>query len=68
MSLQSARVRKFIGLIGLILFLVIYIGAVAKLAAYVPDHGPLQLLFYVLFGICWGVPVLPLISWMNRGK
>ena len=68
MNLDNARVRKFIGMIGLIAFLVFYVGAVAKLSAYVPDHGALQLLFYALFGICWGFPVFPLISWMNRGK
>lgn len=68
MNLQSARTRKFIGMIGLIAFLVFYIGAVAKLSAYVPDNLVWQTLFYTLFGICWGFPVFPLISWMNRGK
>jgi hypothetical protein len=31
-------------------------------------HGPLQLAFYALAGICWGIPLFPLISWMNRGR
>jgi hypothetical protein len=47
---------------------VAYVGAVVRLAAFVPDHGPLQFLYYAACGLCWGLPVFPLISWMNRGK
>ena len=39
-----------------------------RLSAYVPDHGPWQALFYIVAGVSWGIPILPLISWMNRGK
>ena len=63
---MNPRMRKLIGLVGILLFLLLYIGAVARLAAYVPDHGPWQFAYYALAGISWGVPILPLISWMNR--
>jgi hypothetical protein len=65
---MSARVRKLIGLFGILGFLLLYVGLVAKAAAYVPEHGPWQLIFYVVAGVCWGLPILPLISWMNRGR
>jgi len=65
---MNARARKLIGLFGILAFLLLYIGLVARLAVYVPDHGPLQFAFYALAGVCWGVPILPLISWMNRGR
>jgi hypothetical protein len=65
---MNPRLRKLVGLVGLLAFLLLYIGVVARLAAYVPDHGPLQLAFYACAGICWGVPILPLISWMSRGR
>ena len=65
---MNARVRKLIGLVGILAFLLLYIGLVAKAAAHVPEHGPWQFAFYALAGICWGVPILPLISWMNRGR
>ena len=65
---MNARARKLIGLFGILAFLLLYIGLVARMAAYVPDHGPLQFAFYALAGVCWGVPILPLISWMNRGR
>ena len=63
---MTPRVRKLIGLCGILAFVVLYMGAVVALAKYVPGHGPLQSAFYALAGICWGIPILPLISWMNR--
>jgi hypothetical protein len=65
---MNMRLRKLIGLAGILAFILLYMGLVVRLANYVPDHGPLQFVFYALAGICWGVPILPLISWMNRGR
>jgi hypothetical protein len=65
---MNPRLRKLIGLFGVLAFIVLYMGLVARLSSYVPDHGPLQVVFYALAGICWGIPILPLISWMNRGR
>jgi hypothetical protein len=64
---MTPRVRKLIGLVGILVFLVLYMGLVVRLAPRVPAHGPLQAVFYALAGICWGIPILPLISWMNGG-
>jgi hypothetical protein len=63
---MNPRVRKLIGLFAILGFLLLYMGAIARLAAYVPAHGPWQFIYFALAGICWGLPVLPLISWMNR--
>jgi hypothetical protein len=65
---MNPRLRKLIGLFGVLAFIVLYMGLVVRLSNYVPDHGPLQVVFYALAGICWGIPILPLISWMNRGR
>ena len=65
---MTPRVRKLIGLVGILAYVLFYIGAVASLAKYIPDHGPLQFAFYALAGICWGIPILPLISWINRER
>ena len=65
---MAPRVRKLIGLFAILAFLVLYVGLVARIAAYVPAGGVWQGLFFVLAGISWGVPILPLISWMNRGR
>ena len=65
---MSMRLRKLVGLVGILTFILLYMGVVVRLSNYVPDHGPLQFAFYALAGVCWGVPILPLISWMNRGR
>lgn len=65
---MSMRLRKLVGLFGILAFILFYLGAAVRLSAYVPDHGPWQFGFYALVGVCWGIPVLPLISWMNRGR
>ena len=65
---MNPRVRKLIGLVGILAFLLFYVGLVARLSAFVPAQGPLQFAFYALAGVCWGIPILPLISWMNRGR
>jgi len=65
---MSARLRKFIGLFGILGFLAAYVAAVSLIADYVPKHWAAQLVFYVIAGVGWGVPILPLISWMNRGR
>jgi hypothetical protein len=65
---MSMRLRKLVGLFGILAFILFYLGLVIRLSAYVPTHGPLQFAFYALAGVCWGIPILPLISWMNRGR
>lgn len=65
---MSPRLRKLIGLFGLLAFLLVYVDLVIRAAAWVPDHGPWQFVFFLLAGVLWGVPILPLISWMNRGR
>jgi hypothetical protein len=68
MDLSSARVRKLIGLFGILIFLVLYAALVATVGDHVPKHWAAQLGFYLVAGTAWGVPILPLISWMNRGR
>ncbi|HEY3949033.1 DUF2842 domain-containing protein [Phenylobacterium sp.] len=61
------RLRKLIGLFGILGFLVFYVGLVVRGARFVPEHGPWQFAYFAVAGVLWGVPILPLISWMNRG-
>jgi hypothetical protein len=68
MDLSSGRVRKLIGLFGMLAFLVAYAALAATIGDHVPKHWAAQLVFYLVVGTAWGVPILPLISWMNRGR
>jgi hypothetical protein len=65
---MNERIRKLIGLLGIMAFLAAYVTAVTLVADHIPDHWLAKLAFYVIAGLGWGVPILPLISWMNTGR
>ncbi|MDB5424087.1 MAG: hypothetical protein JWQ29_1503 [Phenylobacterium sp.] len=65
---MSERIRKLIGLVGILAFLAAYIVAMTLISDHIPDHWAARLVFYVVAGLSWGVPILPLISWMNTGR
>jgi hypothetical protein len=65
---MNERIRKLIGLVGIMAFLAGYITAVTLIADHIPDHWAPRLAFYVVAGLGWGVPILPLIAWMNTGR
>jgi hypothetical protein len=65
---MTARVRKLIGGAGIILFLIFYVGAAVQIAAVLPANAAVKLGYFAIVGIGWGVPVIPLITWMNRGR
>ena len=61
------RLRKLLGSAGVVGFLLAYIAAVVVLADRVPPRPWLQTLFFTVAGVLWGVPLIPLIRWMNGG-
>jgi hypothetical protein len=65
---MSARVRKAIGSLGILLFVGFYAWLVTTVGDHVPKAWWAQLPFYLIAGTAWGLPVIPLIVWMNRGR
>ena len=63
---MSPRSRKFIGMVTILVFLLVYITVVASLGDEIPKHWAAQLAYYGFFGTFWGVPLFPLIRWMNK--
>lgn len=65
---MSRSVRKFIGTIVMVVFVLVYILAVLAIAprvlASTPGHW--QWLFYIIAGLAWIVPLMPLIKWMEQ--
>ena len=62
------RIKKLIGTIIIPIWLILFIGIVAVLAEILlPNlNGFMVFLFYLIAGLIWVVPVLPIISWMQR--
>ena len=65
---MSARLRKAIGGLAMLVFLAAYIWAMSTLGQMVPDMWAAKLAFYLVAGTAWGLPLIPLIAWMNRGR
>ena len=63
---MNPRLRKLVGLILILAFMVLYIGAAAWFGERLPRHWLAQLLYYVVVGTAWGVPLVPLVRWMQR--
>ena len=68
MRTLNKRIRKFIGTIIIPLWLIFFIATISFLAELIiPGLNQVYLfLFYLISGIIWIVPVLPLISWMQK--
>ncbi len=62
------RLRKFVGAVAL-LVLVIAWALVAMAIAQFPsirDNGFLSVAYYVVAGLGWVLPAMPIVSWMSR--
>jgi len=62
------RLRKLIGAIALLALITVWAllaMAVAQFPA-IKDNGVLEVLYYVVAGLGWVLPAMPLISWMLR--
>jgi hypothetical protein len=62
------RTRKFLGAIALLVLVVVWslMGMTVAQAPWLADSGLLQAIFYVVAGIGWVLPAMPIISWMAR--
>ncbi|GGC55070.1 DUF2842 domain-containing protein [Chelatococcus reniformis] len=60
--------RKLIGSIGMIIFVVVYALVVMVVAQGRIQEAPklAQTAFFLVAGLIWIVPLLPLIRWMER--
>jgi hypothetical protein len=67
-SVMTMRTRKFLGTIALLVLVVVW-SLMAMAAAQMPwlaASGLAQAVFYVVAGIGWVLPAMPIISWMAR--
>lgn len=68
---MNPRARKLLGSIAMILFVPIY----ALIAMALADSRPmndapsyLRTILYIVLGLAWVLPMMPLIKWMERPK
>lgn len=62
------RLRKFIGAVALFVLVIVW-ALVAMALAQVPairDNAAASILYYVVAGLGWVLPAMPLVRWMSR--
>ena len=62
------RLRSFVGSVLILFFLAGYVWAATAIADRLPNDMRIKLVFFALAGVGWGLPILPLMTWMNRGR
>jgi len=67
-SVMTIRTRKFLGTIALLLLVVVWslMGMTVAQTPWLANSGLLQAIFYVVAGVGWVLPAMPIISWMAR--
>ena len=65
---MSPRTRRLVGCLGIVAFMAVYIWVATLIAARLPDSRAAEFVFFALAGVLWGVPLFPLISWIQRPR
>lgn len=67
-SVMTIRTRKFLGTIALLVLVVVWslMGMAVAQMPWLANSGLLQAVFYVVAGIGWVLPAMPIVSWMAR--
>ena len=65
---MTIRTRKFLGTIALLLLALIWslMGMAVAQMPFLAQSGILQAIFYVVAGMGWVLPAMPIVSWMSR--
>jgi hypothetical protein len=65
---MKIRTRKLLGTVALLLLAAVWslLGMMVAQTPWLANSGVLQAIFYVVAGIGWVLPAMPLISWMSR--
>ncbi|MGA2288522.1 DUF2842 domain-containing protein [Bradyrhizobium sp.] len=65
---MTIRTRKFLGTIALLMLVAVWslLGMAVAQMPWLANSGLLQAIFYVVAGMGWVLPAMPIVSWMAR--
>jgi Protein of unknown function (DUF2842) len=67
-SVMTIRTRKLLGTIALLMLVAVWslTGMAVAQMPWLANSGALQAIFYVVAGMGWVLPAMPIVSWMTR--
>lgn len=65
---MTIRTRKFLGTIALLVLVVVWslTGMALAQMPWLAASGIAQAIFYVVAGLGWVLPAMPIVSWMSK--
>jgi hypothetical protein len=63
---MKARARKAVGAAAMLVFLIAYALIASTIGMRLPNQWLMRLAYYAFVGTAWGLPLIPLVRWMNR--
>ena len=65
---MAIRTRKLFGTIFLLVLVVVWslLGMTVAQTPWLANSGWLQAIFYVVAGLGWVLPAMPIVTWMSR--
>ena len=65
---MTIRIRKLIGTVALLTLVIVWALVAMGLAQPIlaSQNGVVAALYYVVAGLGWALPAMPIISWMSR--
>ncbi|WP_027580614.1 DUF2842 domain-containing protein [Bradyrhizobium sp. Ai1a-2] len=65
---MNIRTRKLLGTIFLLMLVVVWslLGMTVAQTPWLANSGVLQAIFYVVAGLGWVLPAMPIVAWMSR--
>lgn len=65
---MAIRTRKLLGTIFLLILVVVWslLGMTVAQTPWLASSGLLQAIFYVVAGLGWVLPAMPIVAWMSR--
>jgi len=63
---MAPRARRFVATVGVLLFLTFWVWGAVTINDRLPNIWWLDLIFFAVAGIGWGVPLIPLLRWAER--
>ncbi|OYU49427.1 MAG: hypothetical protein CFE31_07425 [Rhizobiales bacterium PAR1] len=60
--------KKFIGTIAMIAFVIFYVMVIVAIAPRILTDASkgVEMAFYVIAGLAWALPLMPIIRWMEK--